>query len=1311
MGKIKFASIPAGILAATILAGNVFVPAAAESVNSTYSTGKKSASATQYIDNSSLIPEIADETNVQYIGGTGAENTTPDWVSSLIITEVNVATASTDGKFSGMTKALNHLAEAGINGIWVTPVYDVTDNDSGYLNYGPDTVNRTLTGVEESADPNYENSWEVVKSFVDEAHSRNIRVFFDITTWGVSDDCSKVSNSGLADWFTSNDPYYVGGKNYNWENKSLRNWFKKQMISIIKKTGADGFRADGGSQYASSSFFKEVKEELASTKKIAIFSECAEARDGTFDFEEHTVNNIGATAENPTGKGDPFDNTADFYTEKNIVEAVKNGTNLGTDSLLAASEGGKGRFYSSLLSCHDSEKYGSEGTLVNIGYGAVLAPFIPIWYLGEEWDNQTETPSGGLYRSKINYSLIATNRDYYESVKKFIRIRRTYSDIFEYTTDNHRETNICKVTATIDGSAADLQAYARYANNEAVIVVANNGTEAKKFTVTVPYSEAGLEAANYQITDLMNDCAITSGASTALNTFDVTVRAGEVGVYLVEQYAEFDTKVVNDNADNYAIKLTTSSNILVTESVNYWSQHLQQIASGATDEHNALAKLLRENILINGMSIEEAFKKTNNASDVDTTRIYTYQSGEKYVLMIEVKKSDNPYHMDFKPYFTLEIKDGITLNGYQIKAQKYYVDYNSNHPTWTSSFNAVASPVNITSAEYSGGNIILTADRYIEGLDTSSAANSISIDGTALSSETVTATGNKLFIPYTASNATFTLATDSALKLGDAYVMPVRYTFTFNQAATTYTNGTATVEDAVTAIYANVSTTSSFCSTSGHSDLGDLMVLNIPLSSALDFSLANYYQRHLQVSDVANTVNTSISINDRTIESYLNDSTVTNKHTAIHVVYTTNSSGTPCLQIAIPKNNGFGFDAYSDFTVNIKEMALGGKTIAPVTVTYTAEKYVVTQPQIVPTRLKKTSEGSTPCVYIYFDGTAFANTTGNNIAQKRDLSNAYTSQLSQNICRYIMINGETIFEVNARSGGEWGVQVTVGQSGSNGYIKLKLDQDKTALDNLSDSFTVEFVEGFVLDGYSIPRTVCTTDGKISKGFWVEQGSFTKGTVVPRRAAGDWSTKDNILEAGSEFYGEVKPEENYQLKAGSLSYSYVYKGEKVEIPLLETSDGYKYYYNISNVVGKLNAKFVDKTAGVNFATVGATSRSGETKDAIRFVTRMYLDNIDLDKGTVTIGEATYDIVDYGTLVGIAGADITVDSATKIECEPEVYRNVKDVFVDFTAELVNVDTENADTEFAARGYFTYKNSDGEAETVYTGQITRTLNGVNN
>ena len=184
-----------------------------------------------------------------------------------------------------------------------------------------------------------------------------------------------------------------------------------------------------------------------------------------------------------------------------------------------------------------------------------------------------------------------------------------------------------------------------------------------------------------------------------------------------------------------------------------------------------------------------------------------------------------------------------------------------------------------------------------------------------------------------------------------------------------------------------------------------------------------------------------------------------------------------------------------------------------------------------------------------------------------------------------------------------------------------------------------------------------------------------------------------------------------MKAGSLSYSYVYKGEKVEIPLLETSDGYKYYHNISNVVGKLNAKFVDKTAGVNFATVGATSRSGETKDAIRFVTRMYLDNIDLDNGTVTIGEATYDIVDYGTLVGIAGADITVDSATKIECEPEVYRNVKDVFVDFTAELVNVDTENADTEFAARGYFTYKNSYGEAETVYTDQITRTLNGVNN
>ena len=62
-----------------------------------------------YIDNSDLVPVYAEDADVELLPSDNGEKRTPAWVDSLIITELNVETASTDGKFSGMTKALEHL--------------------------------------------------------------------------------------------------------------------------------------------------------------------------------------------------------------------------------------------------------------------------------------------------------------------------------------------------------------------------------------------------------------------------------------------------------------------------------------------------------------------------------------------------------------------------------------------------------------------------------------------------------------------------------------------------------------------------------------------------------------------------------------------------------------------------------------------------------------------------------------------------------------------------------------------------------------------------------------------------------------------------------------------------------------------------------------------------------------------------------------------------------------------------------------------------------------------------------------------------
>ena len=280
---------------------------------------------TGYIDNSDLLPEILPDSEVQLILGDNGTIMSPDWVKTLIIEEVCVSNASPDGKFSGMTYVLDHLAQMGVNGIWLDPIYD----GKHYRNYGPATVNTYITG-----ELDYEKGWQVVKNFVDEAHKRNIRVFFDVVTWG----CNSIAPIYLEhpDWFKNYSEAYEGPL-FNWENKEFYNWFLKELERIIMFTGADGFRADCGIDYCGPQLYKELRANLlAKGRKIAIIGEAATNRtDGVFDFEEHSVDIETANLWN-TGK---------FFTDMyDIVDSVKNGTGIGTLELQQQKLSGQGTY-------------------------------------------------------------------------------------------------------------------------------------------------------------------------------------------------------------------------------------------------------------------------------------------------------------------------------------------------------------------------------------------------------------------------------------------------------------------------------------------------------------------------------------------------------------------------------------------------------------------------------------------------------------------------------------------------------------------------------------------------------------------------------------------------------------------------------------------------------------------------------------------------------------------------------------------------------------------------------------------------------
>ncbi len=475
------------------------------------------AAETTYIDNSDLVPKYVED---QYVtmedSGGGLQS--PDWVKSLVIAEVIISRATEEGTFQSAVKVLDHYQEMGVNGIWLTPFMDTSQGTGGhYGNFGPHTVDPTLTGKD-----SYEESWKVVKEFVDEAHKRNIRVFSDMVTWGVEWNAPLYTEKPT--WFNGVSAW--GGYNFNWSNEEFYNWFQQQLLFYVTDIGFDGFRCDCEPATTGYSMYREVREmALEKGQKIAIFTENTNERlEPAYDFDEHSSE----------------DNTwhmYDLYTEwYDIAESVKKGYGLGTTNLELWDEAGTARFYSFNTSCHDN-RYSVNGNMVNFAYQSLLAPFIPIFFMGEEFDNPQKGNST-LFLTPLQLNLLddptGENRAFYERVKQMIRIRRLYPEIFEYFPENHRESNICSVEVV---GLETLKGYARYTDGKGLLIIPNNNihdTESS-FTIRIPYDDMGMENnTEYTVTNAITGEVVAKGDRISLYDFQAKVAYSDVGVFMVE---------------------------------------------------------------------------------------------------------------------------------------------------------------------------------------------------------------------------------------------------------------------------------------------------------------------------------------------------------------------------------------------------------------------------------------------------------------------------------------------------------------------------------------------------------------------------------------------------------------------------------------------------------------------------------------------------------------------------------------------------------------------------------------------------------
>jgi glycosidase len=476
------------------------------------------------------------------------EETGPDWVKTLIIAEIRIETATPEGTFDSAIRVLDHYAEMGVNGLWVCPIYD-RDNAmvNGYGNFGPQSIYPKLTGSKD-----FDESLTVVKRFVDEAHRRNIRIFLDIIVWGTPKESPLVTL--YPEFYTRKDGAFEfvkewGGYRFNWSSAALRLWFKNAAVHLIEATGADGFRIDTA-PFASGYYFEEIRKQLYSRgRKIVLLSEMPNTRRDVFDFAEGDV--TGWT-EDPDWL-DPAhlkeqerkfasSNLAaggrmqDFLFRNNIVDMIKAGRGIGSGKMQQEGTGGTFRFYTNNLLCHDDTEPFARGNRVRFAYATIFAPFIPMWWIGEEWNNSKEKAASCMYFSPIDWDKLDSNRAFYEDVKKYIRIRRSYPEIFEIFPRSTRNANRVKVHTAEDGEPNALQAYARFTTGKAILVVPNVKDIHARFEIELDYSALAMKSSRVTIMNLVTDQPIRKTSSSRQHTsFSAEIGSNELGLYLLSE--------------------------------------------------------------------------------------------------------------------------------------------------------------------------------------------------------------------------------------------------------------------------------------------------------------------------------------------------------------------------------------------------------------------------------------------------------------------------------------------------------------------------------------------------------------------------------------------------------------------------------------------------------------------------------------------------------------------------------------------------------------------------------------------------------
>ena len=443
-----------------------------------------------------------------------------------------------------------------------------------------------------------------------------------------------------------------------------------------------------------------------------------------------------------------------------------------------------------------------------------------------------------------------------------------------------------------------------------------------------------------------------------------------------------------EGAAYWVIELTSDKEIGFGNN-SYWYRNLQQIADAAGEEHNALAQILRDNILINGKSIDAGLNESTDKATSTRIKVGCTDNSTQNKLYIAViaefvGQKDNVYGVNDYTEFTLEFKEGITLNSHSIKPVKYrYSPYDQtfkiddgtrdfveakfetvdNYENDTYYLITLKSETNIgfgdnsywycnlqqisDEADEAHNELaqILRDNILINGKSVGSALNEAEDKETStrikIGCESEENESN-LYIAVKCSDNQYAISADSDFKLEIKEGITLNGKKMSASAFIYYADlGKMVYRDPDTPDYVddpNGATIQSVTMQMGNASCGDHLsgqsyFIRINTDKTLydsGLNSASFYNRHLQCcaqDGINEMILSKIRINGKALKDCATD-----YWKAFHV-----KASAQMLEIEIPVDNDFGFKGYGDFTVEIDQgITLNNLVINPRIITYTA---------------------------------------------------------------------------------------------------------------------------------------------------------------------------------------------------------------------------------------------------------------------------------------------------------------------------------------------------------------------------------------